>query len=236
MNDGINRIQQGVPGGGQFAPGSHSESPVRLFDRHDGTFLKPSPSATAAHCIEFWSTVEIPDEIIEQVEREYSRVKASRVKEEMDSRMKEWTIAWQDANPKPRGDRKIEEYNERWRTEYEQHRQSIVGEVEEKHGPCHLGNYDSRQIIRACQMIVHRPNSKKFDPAETQKVLEEPIELYNEVLTVREIERKYRLSEFHYAMERVFPKSDDAVVEALAGMDSRLAGIRDELASQRSDY
>lgn len=233
-SEGINRQPQGIPTGGQFAANNHAEAPIKLFDRTDGSFLKPAPSATAEHCIEFWSNVEIPDEIITQVETEYMKVRSAEIDSDMEDAMGQWRSRWEAENPVPK-DRYLAEYQERFKQEYEQHRRAILPSVEAKRPPA-LGEYDSRQLIRATQMLIHRPVARRF-PGEGDKVLLEPIELFDETLAVYDIEQKYRLSAVRYAMSKVFQsESEMALLRAIEGQSEKLSGIHEQLVHQRADF
>lgn len=228
--DGLNRVPSGVSTGGQFTHNQHAESPVRLFDRTDGSFLKPSPSRTADHCINFWSTVEIPDAIIDQVEKAYREGRAREVNQEMDTAMDAWERQWSGANPQPK--RHVEDWQARFEQEREAYRQEILPAATAR--PTALGTYDSRQLIRAAQMYYHAPNKNRF-PEETEKVLDHEIELFDEVLTVRQIERKYGLWDYHFAMEAVF--KDDSELEILRRVSAGIDGVNDSLIDlKRQDF
>lgn len=211
MND--HRIDGGVPQGGQFTSPKHSESPVKLFDRTDGSFFKPSPSSTAEHCISFWSNVSIPDEIIRQVEDTYYARRQAEVEEGLTQRLGDWQQSWLQENPKPRF--KVDEWEARFASDRDafaaQARQSLTDER-----PMKLGLYDSRQLVRAAQMLYHAPDSKRFYD-EHIAVRDHEIELFNETLTVEQIQDKYKLFQIHYAMEAVF--EDDTEKQILAGID-----------------
>lgn len=56
---------------------------LSLYDRPDGSFYYPPVSATAEHCIRFWSEVEIPDEAIARFTQAYG-VMASKALENGD--------------------------------------------------------------------------------------------------------------------------------------------------------
>jgi hypothetical protein len=207
---------------------------IRLFDRNDGTFLKPSPSATAEHCIRFWNTVQIPDEIIWQVEAEYRNGRTVEVDQKMRAAMDAWQADWERANPAPRKPRDLEAYQARFRSEYEEYRQSILPSVEASR-PDALGEYDSRQLIRAAQMYAHAPADDKF-PGESQKVFDERIELFDEVLTVLQIEERYALSRLGHAMDRILPSvRERTLVESAETMQRQLEGIHTALVHLRSD-
>lgn len=229
--DGINRAPAGIPSGGQFVANNHAEANIKLFDRTDGSFLNPAPSATAEHCIQFWSNVDIPDEIIDQVVTEYAKDRSAEIDEDMKQVMAQWTTHWQDQNPAPK--RNIEEYNERYRLEHENHRLSILQSVTDKR-PEQLGQYDTRQLIRATKMLIHRPHPDRF-PGEETTVLDEPVELWDGTLSVRQIEQKYRLTRVRYAMEKIFKSDSEALLAAMETQSETLSGIREQLIYQRSD-
>jgi hypothetical protein len=233
-SEGINRAPAGIPSGGQFVANNHAEAPIKLFDRTDGSFLRPAPSATAEHCIQFWSNVEIPDEIITQVESEYNKTVVAEINEDMDSAMGQWRERWVTANPAPRGGRQLEEHQARYKADFEEYRTSILPGVESRR-PKWLGEYDSRQLIRAAQMRIHRPHGGRF-PQECQRVLDEPIELFDEVLTVQQVEEKYRLSQMRYAMEKVFHNDAEALLRAVESQSEQLSGIHEQLVHQRADF
>lgn len=231
-SEGINREPKGIPSGGQFAATHHSEAPIRLFDRTDGSFLNPAPSATAEHCIQFWSNVEIPDEIIDQVVSEYGRTRSEEIDADMEAAMGQWRAGWESQNPVPK-DKHLAEYQQRFKDEYEQYRQSILPGVLARR-PERLGQYDTRQLVRATKMLIHRPHPDKF-PGEDQKVLNEPIELFDETLTVLEIERKYRLSQVRGAMDKIFRNDAEALLKAVESQSEQLSGIHEQLVHQRND-
>jgi hypothetical protein len=231
--EGINRQPQGIPAGGQFAANNHSEAPIRLFDRTDGSFLNPAPSATADHCVQFWSNVEIPDEIIDQVADAYAKFRSEEIDKDMEQLMGQWRASWEAQNPAPK-DKHLPEYQQRFKDEYEQHRLSILPRVEAKR-PERLGQYDTRQLIRAAKMLVHRPNSQRF-PGEGDKVLNEPIELFDETLTVLEIDKKYSLWDVRYSMEKIFRSDAEALLKAVESQSEQLSGIHEQLVHQRADF
>lgn len=231
--EGHNRQPQGIPVGGQFAPTQHAEAPIRLFDRNDGSFLNPAPSATAEHCIAFWSNVEIPDEIIDQVVVAYAKHRSAEIDSDMEKIMAKWSAKWQEQNPPPSKDKHLPEYQQRFRSEHEAYRQSVLPAVEAKR-PKGLGSYDTRQLIRAANMLIHRPNAKRF-PGEEDKVLDYKIELFDEELTVMEIQDKYNLYEISYSMEKIFRNDAEALLRAMESQSEQLSGIHEQLVHQRND-
>lgn len=228
MND--HRIDGGVPQGGQFTSPKHAESPVKLFDRSDGSFFKPSPSSTAEHCINFWSNVSIPDEIIRQVEVTYFERRKAAVESGLTQRLGDWKQSWLQENPKPRF--KVDE----WEAKFAADQQAFVAQARESltnERPMKLGLYDSRQLVRAAQMLYHAPDSRRFYD-EHIAVRDHEIELFNETLTVEQIEEKYNLFDMHYAMESVF--ADDTEKQILAGirdLNSNMSVLSEEVIDAR---
>lgn len=208
------------------------DTPVPLFDRNDGSYLHPSPSATAEHCITFWSTVEIPDDIITRSSVAYNLDRDREVDDDMTAAMAEWTDDWAAKNPEGKKTPKsTEERNVKFRAEHEAHRLSILPGVEAKR-PMGMGSYDSRQLIRAYQMVVNRPNPDKF-PEESEKVLNHEIQLFDETATVRDIHNKYQLYRIgNHVKGLVKPDEGQAVLDAIGETNALLAGINTELVRQ----
>ncbi|MGK3708804.1 hypothetical protein [Arthrobacter sp. IK3] len=229
--DFLHRQPAGIPAGGQFAGTHHAESPVRLFDRGDGSFMKPSPSATAEHCIGFWSSIEVPDEVIDQVIAEYAVFRTEEINARIESEMSSWVRAWKAENiPPKREGRELDRFQARYTEEFNAYQESIKPGIFAEH-PNQLGSYDVRQLVRATQMRRHRPHPAKF-PEETAKVMDHEIELFDEVLTVGEIDEKYRLTNVARAMDSIFPpKPNPEVQEAL----EQLARINENLVQNRHD-
>ena len=227
-------------GGEQYAVGHLPNpvafgAPVRLFDRMDATYYHPAPSATAEHCINFWANVEIPDEIVTQVENAYYNDRQQEIDEDMEETMRTWTAEWVKANPEPgawAGKYKVEEYNQRWRDEHEIHRLKVLSEVEARR-PLMLGSYDSTQIIRASQMAAHHPDPNKF-PDEMPKVMMHPIELFDGELAVHEIEKKYRLARVaRYIEGLVKPDNEARMLEAIGETNQLLHAWQFERSEDR---
>lgn len=233
MTAETNRVPAGVSSGGQFTGTVHAEAPVRLFNRSDGSFLKPSPSSTAEHCIDFWSHVAIPDEIIEQAERTFSATRAEEIAADMDAATNNWSERYEASNPRPKREGREAE---RWDAQYEADRQAYRDSIEEgitNSRPRFLGSYDARQIVRAAQMYYHRPHSVKF-PEESDKVLDYQIELFDGVMSVEEIERVYQMHKIHYCLEEI--QKDDhlqrLMVDRLTEVSGGIRGVHLELNHQ----
>jgi hypothetical protein len=212
----------------EYAP----DRPVPLFDRNDGSYLHPSPSATAGHCITFWSSVEVPDEIINRSVDAYYHDRSREVDDDVDAAMSVWTDDWASRNPEGKKTAKsAEERNLKFRTEHEAHRLSILPGVEAKR-PAVMGSFDARQLVRSYQIAVNRPNPDKF-PEESEKVLKHEVQLFDETLTVRDIQIKYQLHRIGSTIEgKVEPDESPAVLDAIGQTNILLAGIKQEIVRQ----
>lgn len=234
MTQDANRVPIGAPQGtgGRYDFAYHPESPVKLFDRNDGSYLYPSPSATAEHCITFWSTIEIPDDIIDRTASAYYADRAQEVEDDMNAAMAEWTNEWAAKNPEGKKTAKAtEERNQKYRVEHEAHRQSILPDVEAKR-PDRMGAYDARQLVRSYQMARNRPNPQRF-PEESEKVLDHEIQLFDETLTVRDIQIKYQLHRIGNTIEgQNKPDEGQRVLDAIGQTNILLAGINQEIVRQ----
>lgn len=232
--DGANRVPGGSPmgTGGRYDFAYHPESPVKLFDRNDGSYLHPSPSATAEHCITFWSNVEIPDEIISQSVSAYYSDRELEVEDDMNAAMASWTDDWAADNPEGKKTPKsTEERNIKYRAEHEVYRLSILPEVEAKR-PLLMGEYDARQLIRAYQMVVNRPSADKF-PEESEKVLNHEMQLFDETAAIRDIYLKYQLHRISGSIRgQVKVDEGQAVLDAIGQTNELLAGIGKEIVRQ----
>lgn len=211
-------------------------APVRLFDRMDGTYYHPAPSATAEHCINFWANVAIPDEIITQVENAYYKDRQQEIDEDMEETMRVWTVEWMKANPEPgrwASNYETEAYNQRWRDEHEVHRLKVLPEVEARR-PLHLGSYDAPQIIRAAQMGKHCPDSEKF-PGEIDKVMMHPVEFFSgELVRVHEIHKRYQLPRIApYIQGLVKPDNEVRILEAIGETNQLLHAWQFERSEDR---
>ncbi|UYY83744.1 hypothetical protein OIT41_20590 (plasmid) [Arthrobacter sp. YA7-1] len=174
----------------------------------------------------------MPDEIVVQVCDAYAKFRSDEIDRDMDDIMTKWRTRWEAENPAPK-QRHLSEYHDRYRTEFEQHRLSVLPEVVAKR-PERLGQYDAPQLIRATKMLICRPHSKHFG-GEGDKVLDAKVELFDEELSVLEIHKKYSLWDIKASMEKVFPKEQDALLASLAEQLEELTGIRQQLVYLRSD-
>lgn len=95
------RQPQGVPVGGQFAPMAKPESGIELRPL-DGSFLYPPIFTSATDVVDFWSRVEIPDEVLARAERVYRETREPLGREWAAGSWESWTQHdWDADNPQP---------------------------------------------------------------------------------------------------------------------------------------
>lgn len=232
MHERQPRVVNGVPGAGRWASPSHPEAAVPLFDRMDSTYLHPTPFRTAEKCIAFWSTVEIPDAIVDQASDAYLKANDNELDVRMTEEMEAWQQRWFAANPQPAKEKHIPEWEAKFKAEREQYRLAILPRVQEEmaeNRPSGLGEYDATQLIRAAQMWYHAPSPSKY-PEEDEKVRDHQIELFDGYMTVEEIEVRYGLSRIHDAIRRIYPDdSTDRIVDALSSLGEDNLAIQQEI-------
>lgn len=168
---------------------------IPLHDRMDGTYRHPAPSSTAEHCINFWGTISIPDEIVLQANGAYYRARQSEIDDDMTEIMRLWTIEWLKSNPEPPEKGRPhaikaakDAHTAQWHKEYETHRLSVLPKSAAKRAE-RLMVYDNVQLVRVAQMYSRAPR----DPVQREEVMNYPVELRSGASTVREIYKSHRL-------------------------------------------
>lgn len=168
---------------------------IPIHDRMDGTYRHPSPSMTAEHCINFWGTIAIPDEIVLQANSAYYRARQSEIEDDIVEIMRLWTIRWLEKNPeppkkgRPHAIKAAEDaHSAQWRKEHEVHRLKELPKVQAKR-PERLMIYENVQLVRVAQMYSRAPR----EADQHEEVMNYPIEMRNGQSTVREIYKSHRL-------------------------------------------
>lgn len=209
---------------------------IPLHDRMDGTYRHPSPSSTAEHCINFWSTVQIPDEIVLQANGAYYRARQREIDDDMTEIMRLWTIEWLKSNPEPPEKGRPyaikaakDAHSARWRKEHEVHRLSVLPKSEAKRAE-RLMIYDNVQLVRVAQMVSRAPR----DPVQREEVLNYPIELRDGQSTVREIYKTYRLDWIVDSIRAIDePDSPEDISSDVEGIHTLLRQIKFEMDEAR---
>ena len=167
MNDQA-RVAPGVPSGGQFATTERGESTVTLapIDVPSGSFLYPPVLRNADEAVAFWSTVEIPDEVLARLDRAYVDV-LDQMKLVVPT--KSWNgdarLVWERDNPAPS--------DPSARASWESSRDSAEATYAERmrrkfaSAPDRLNRADLRPLVRATAMWTA---VREMDDAERLKV------------------------------------------------------------------
>lgn len=203
---------------------------VQLFDRMDGTWYRPAPFSKAAACIEFWNTAQIPDGAIEQFEKAYRAAVEGDKTREHNAVMNPWGEAWMAANPKPKRDKDRPEWQTRFDADFKERKDALDAELAPKYPS--ITFYDLPQLLRVARMLQTRPSGVYWEQGNL--VFQEWIELYEETLTVQQIEEKYHLSRIWNALfYPAVPSAFANVVAALEDVAGRIDGMHNELNSAR---
>lgn len=206
--------------------------PVKLFNRAEGSFFWPWPSSTAEHCISFWSSVEVPDEIIFQFVAAYHERRKNEVAQGTAQRTDDWKQKWLQENPKPRF--KTDDWEAKFQSDRARFTAQVTDELTNER-PMRLGLYDVRQLVLAAQMFYHIPDPKKF-PEENIKVRDHPVELYNETLTTEQIQDKYKFFSHHYVLERVFKDPiGEQILEGVRDLNRNMSVLSEEVIDARRE-
>lgn len=204
------RVARGVPQGGEYTSRVHAEpevrlSAVKLFDADNGTYTNPAPSKTADHCIEFWSNVEVPDKVIQQMFKAFGEQWAKDNDQAEEELKTEFRSQWEESNPRPNKPRHVQEWEAQRELVLEESFAPLNGVF--LRTPRRLKAFDGGQLVRAARMWQCAPHPDKF-PEEHEKVMEHEVELFDETLTVRQIEDKYFLQQILPAFDHVEPDMD----------------------------
>jgi len=210
---------------------ANSERPrVQLYDRMDGTWDRPAPFSKASKCVEFWNAAQIPDGAIEQFEAAYrARVEADMTAEH-NAVMNPWGDAWVAANPKPKRDKDRPEWQARFDAAFKERADALEAEVAPKYPS--ISFYDLPQLLRATKMLQTRPSGVYWQQGDL--VFQEWIELFEETLTIHQIEEKYHLSRIWSSLDTpAVPAAFRAVVSAIQGVDRAVDALHNEVHSAR---
>ncbi|XKH58641.1 hypothetical protein LG293_16450 (plasmid) [Citricoccus nitrophenolicus] len=216
--------------GGQFVetmkPEAQGVEPLKLFDREDGSFLNPPASRTAEHCIKFWSTVEIPDEIVVAFRDAQRAEREQRVQPYRQAEFDAWYQQWAPSNPGATA--------QQWTPAWEQYAKTngVEERLEEKVPS--LAYQDASQAIRALQMIRMAPDEQRW-PEETQTVREHQIETFRGVVPALELCKTHKLIRVAGVLDRMPEQRvqgdglNPAIVQALNQLIQETRGVRDDL-------
>lgn len=226
---------------GRYAEYEHSEPEMNLPMPHEditqrGSFYFPPRFTTADDAIDFYSRVEIDDEIIARsviASRQHHEAVIEQLEERKQEsigiRLQEHMAEW-DNQPENKRKRKSPE-----RAEAEQAERDRLNELPHSdfglaNPPAVINPYDASDVVRSIKMCHYRPNPARF-PEESQKVEDHVVALDDEDLTVRQIMDKYATDpvkeQLVYQPKQVEDQHGN-LLELIEGLRSELAEVRRE--------
>lgn len=190
---------------GRFAEGAASDpGQIDLWDPTDGTFEFPPRPRDARDLLEFWSKVEVPEEVLIATQQAYN---ARRVLEATDI-----LDVWEQQHPKPTGDTAYR----RWYNDRAAYSTAAIDDGLDQRYPKVIHKSWLRPLVRATKMYEA---SNWLPRGEQQIVLATKVQMpgYAEPMTISELVGKYR-------MQGILPHMVDKV---------RLDQINQALAARR---
>lgn len=177
------RTPSGVPTGGQFAQSERAESGVVLRPV-DGSFMYPPAFQSAADVIDFWSRVEIPDEVLAKCQQVHVQ-NFEFVRDQWPAFA--WKtydgLYWECANPMPdpADVGATSDWEGRKRAAQVDFEEALSARLTQR--PEMLNRKDLRPLVRAAGMWLALA---EIDRVEGGVVAAVPVELSTGTLTVRE--------------------------------------------------
>lgn len=219
---------------GRAATAEPAREPVRprvqLFDRMDGTWFRPAPFSKVDLCVDFWNAVEIPEGLADEFQEAYGNAVTEEVTAAVNEVMVPWGEGWIAANPKPKREKDHAEYEARFTALFNEKQDAVRAEQRAKHPE--MAWYDVSQLLRATQMLRFRPYGPYAE--EGDRIFDEYVELYEETVTIEQVEQKYRLSRLWPLMRQApLPAGAAAVVGAIEGLSGKIDALHTELNSAR---
>lgn len=245
-----NRILSGNTGAGRYTYKSNSEADTELPAEDDaaynadGTWFFPPRPRSAAQSANFWENCHVPDEILDQFRRVYSANWDDDVAIRVRAGLDDWEKDYRAQNPAPKvflSTAAKDKYEEELRRVKVEESEDLRNDaLRERPRVMHV--YDTRALARAARMFQFAPLESR-QPDEYRKAMEHPVDLYDEVLTVEEVEQKYRLSDIVASLDEVFPdtgKQDElietvsSVKNAVEVMNAQYARIIEDMEEARN--
>lgn len=185
-NGGQPRDPKGTPTGGQFTSAHRPESDVSL--KPEGSFLFPPPLRTPEEIIGFWSSVEIPDQVLAATQAVYSR--------DLEAVKRSWAQYawghcaqgyWYERNPRPPesdGPGALADWEGRQRADQSDYEEALHLRLQTL--PETLDRADVRPMCRAVAMW-YTANQVDMPWAERKKVAEHQIDFSDGPREVAEV-------------------------------------------------
>lgn len=233
-----NRVLAGRAGAGQFAHKLHSESDIDLIDpdgddayNADGSWFFPPKPRSASQSASFWEKSRVPDEVLHQFVHAYKERFLEYSNNRYRDEMTKWAERYRAKNPEPVGPfgGNKKKWDEEFRRAHEEAQDEIILSCY-KERPNMISRYDARPLARAAQMYMFAP-SRDRNPDEWEKAMSHRVELFDESLSVYEVEQKYHLSEISLSLTEITP--DHSREEELMG---EVGSVKESLAEMNENY
>lgn len=220
---------------GNYAHGSHAEPEVRLFDTHrGGTFYHPTPPSTAKACIEFWSSVDAPDEAVSRFARGLQQQHAQRLSKAIEAEIEARRVLWETSNPMPKKAKDIEKWKSAYADVYSRDMEEVASWNDEELVPGAPHRFDHQQLARVAQMVTYGPNGHR-EREEFQKLIHTQVEFYDGPMTVKEAWQKHDLGSLQHLLE--YRDGTESIVSGLRGVTKKVEESSDEAHSRwRRDH
>lgn len=193
-SDQQRRHPGGQPTGGRFAEETKPGAGVALSELSDaeynaeGTFAYPPRPRSAAQHIAFWTTVPIPDDVLQRVHKAFEHARENRLAEETKKRHDVWKGDHPDPSGKAFSARKNAENVARWEDKAKAEWDRLRGNLEAEWPSMPV--FEIRDVVRCHHMIEDAGQHLPKD--EATQVARHQIEFQGEMRSVRSIYDTYR--------------------------------------------
>lgn len=195
-DEAVRRQDLGLGGnGGQFAPTNHGENhTVSLLERGrveisdedynaEASYLFPPYPRSAEQHLAFWTTVKIPDSILDQVSNVYGLIRAQA---RTDLKLKDWPEFWEKMPPNERSEwarRNVHTLEDYIR---------VAEKQENRKRPYSIMPNEARWVVRGYMAWLR---SDKLPQSEQDKVDNFQFPVGDQYLTTSQISQKYPFRE-----------------------------------------
>jgi hypothetical protein len=243
-----NRVATGKAGAGRFDHKYNTEAEVDLVDpdsdeayNADGSWFFPPKPRSGSQSVAFWEKSKVPDEVLHQFIYAYKDRYLVYSNDRWREEMGKWADRYRESNPEPVGPfgGSKKNWDADFHEAYKEAEDSIILAAYSER-PNMISRYDARPLARAAQMYMFAPSQKRY-PEEWEKAMNHKVELFDETLTVYEVEQKYRLSEVSLSLTEIAhdsSKQEDLMEEvgsvknSLEEMNTNYINILEALSKQ----
>lgn len=168
---------------------------LSVYDREDATFEYPSLASSARYCINFWSSVRIPDGVYTQFHNEHhlqrvSTINTDEIRATVQKDADDIYFEWGEANPEDAQDAELSA--QKWQEIVDEVRSNIVGPP--------MDPRDAPVIARAALMFHNAPGEQFVD--EREMVLNHEVQLVGGMTTIAEVAEAYRTDEIYWSVSQ----------------------------------